>query len=245
MKERLYYPVTQHPQGRMAMMLKTALDPDARGQLREGAVDRSRTADCRRPDDGSVVSRSLEPGARRWCCMALFGGGGPRAVGHRHLRRAGIRCRAACREFGIRQALGADRRAICRSCSRRGSVPPGGSRPGLGGALVVLAVTAERCSSASAATIVRVRDGDNRAPGRCGGRLLRPGVAGDPHRADVRAPGVVVQLSAVAFSSELACPAHLPYVRWRALSHDMPFLHIQILLFVLFAAPGPGCPFET
>ena len=53
-KERLYYPPTQQPPRAMAVMLKTALDPETLvAQVRSSrAGDRSRAAHGRRADDG-------------------------------------------------------------------------------------------------------------------------------------------------------------------------------------------------
>jgi predicted permease len=139
-KERLYYPVTQRPQAMMALMLKTAIDPaQLVGQVRDSvqSIDPEQAvADVRTMDQW--VSRSLENRRTPMVLIALFGGVALvlSAIGIYGVLAFGVAQRV--REFGIRQALGADRRAILSLVFSQGLRTAGaGVLLGLGGALAV------------------------------------------------------------------------------------------------------------
>jgi putative ABC transport system permease protein len=114
MKERLYYPVTQRSAPSMAVVIKTRLDPrQLVGQLR-GAVQsidpEQPIADVRTLDEW--VGRSLENRRLPMMLLVLFGSVALvlAAVGLYGVLAFGVTERR--REFGIRQALGADARSI-------------------------------------------------------------------------------------------------------------------------------------
>ncbi len=121
-KERLYYPVTQQPLQSMALVVKTTLDPQSLvAQVRGGvqAIDPEQPiADVRTMDQW--VGRSLETRRAPTFLLALFGTVALllSGIGIYGVLAFGVTQRV--REFGIRQALGADHAAILRMVLTQG-----------------------------------------------------------------------------------------------------------------------------
>ncbi|HET7220004.1 MAG TPA: ABC transporter permease [Vicinamibacterales bacterium] len=139
-KERVYRPVMQQPPPNAALVVKTAVDPETlAGQIRAAVLSidpEQPVADMRTMQQW--VSRSLEQRRTPTMLLAIFGAVALvlSAIGIYGVLAFGVAQRV--REFGIRQALGADRQAILALVLRQGMLTAGlGVALGLGLALLL------------------------------------------------------------------------------------------------------------
>jgi predicted permease len=142
-KERIYRLATQQPPAGMALVLKTAVDPQTLvGSVRAAvqAIDPEQPiADVRTMEQW--LSRSLEQRRTPTVLLALFGSVALvlSAIGIYGVLAFGVAQRV--REFGIRQALGADRQSILSLVLKQGLMMAGiGILLGLVGAWISASV---------------------------------------------------------------------------------------------------------
>jgi predicted permease len=139
-KERIYYPATQQGRGNMSLVLKTSLDPlavmgDVRAAIRE--LDAEQPIATVRTMD-AWMARSLQTRSTPTLLLAIFGGVALllAAIGIYGVLAFGVTQRV--REFGVRQALGADAGSILRLVLMQGLRTAGvGALLGLGGAIAL------------------------------------------------------------------------------------------------------------
>jgi predicted permease len=139
-KERIYYPMSQVPRPSMALTLKTGLDPETLvPQVRQAVQEldpEQPLADVRTMDQW--VLRSLENRRTPMMLLSLFGAVALilSAIGIYGVLAFGVAQRV--REFGIRQALGADQKSILRLVLSQGMLTTAiGLSIGLVGAFVL------------------------------------------------------------------------------------------------------------
>ena len=139
-KEHLYYPATQQGARNMAFVLKTSIDPvavvpDVRAAVR--ALDAEQPIATVRTME-QWMARALAPRSTPTLLLAIFGGVALvlAAIGIYGVLAFGVAQRV--REFGVRQALGADGRSILRLVLGQGLRTAGvGAALGLAGALAL------------------------------------------------------------------------------------------------------------
>ena len=193
-KERIYYPVAQQPRPSMALTLKTGLDPQTLiPQVRQAvqSLDPEQPlADVRTMDQW--VLRSLENRRTPMMLLALFGAVALilSAIGIYGVLAFGVAQRV--REFGIRQALGADQKSILRLVLTQGMVTAGiGLLVGLSGAFLLTRFLQSMLFGVGTHD-VPVFAGVTRAVAvGCRRRLLHPGEARHRSRSDDRVAGRV------------------------------------------------------
>ncbi len=121
-KERIYYPVTQQPRAGMALVVKSGIDPQNLVSLVRAAVQaidpELPLADVRTMNEW--IGRSLQTRRAPTLLLALFGTVALllSGLGIYGVLAFGVTQRV--REFGIRQALGADQGAILRMVLAQG-----------------------------------------------------------------------------------------------------------------------------
>jgi predicted permease len=124
-KERLYYPILQQPRSSMALVIKTAMDPETLVPQLRSAVHsldpELPLADVRTMDQW--LARSLQTRRAPTVLLSLFGGIALLLSGIGIYGVVAFAVAQRVRELGIRQALGADSRTIRRMVVRQGSQP--------------------------------------------------------------------------------------------------------------------------